>query len=116
MLMSLLIICGVIIFYSIYISIASLVFKFGSFDSFPSVFNILTIPLLVPTDVYGYSANLILTFLLPLAFVVTIPAKVMVDKAGPGSVLIGILMAVLCLGISTKVWNRSIRHYSSASS
>lgn len=114
--MTILIICGVVIFYSIYISLASLVFKFGSFDSFPSVFNILTIPLLAPTDVYGYTSNFVLTFLLPLAFVVTIPAKLMTDKAQPWFVLIGILFAAGCLFISTRIWNQSIKHYSSASS
>jgi len=114
--MTVLIICGIIIFYSLYISIASLVFKFGRFDSFPSLFNIMTIPLIAPTDVYGYSANLILTFLLPLAFVATIPVKIMVDKSSPFFVLIGIFIAGICLFLSVKIWNRAIKHYSSASS
>lgn len=114
--MTILVVCGIIIMYSIYISIASLVFKFGSFNSFPSVFNILTIPLLAPTDVYGYTANFVLTFLFPLAFVVTIPSKVMVDKASPIFVLIGIIVASICLFISTKIWKHSIKNYSSASS
>ena len=115
-LMTILIGCGVVIFYSIYISVASLVFRFGRFDSFPSIFNILTIPLIAPTDVYGYSANLVLTFLLPLAFVATIPAKIMVDKSSPLLTLLGIVIAGICLYIASRIWNRSIRHYTSASS
>lgn len=114
--MIILIVCGVVIFYSIYISAASLVFKFGSFDSFPSLFNILTIPLISPTDIYGSTTNFLLTFIFPLAFVVTIPAKVMIGKAEPIFVILGIGIASFCLFLSTKIWNQAIKHYSSASS
>lgn len=114
--MALLVICGVIIFYSIYISIASIIFWVDSFSSFPSVFNVFSIPLLMPTDIYGRGANFFLTFIFPLAFVITIPAKVMLNKADINFVLLGILMALVTFYISTRIWNSGLRHYSSASS
>lgn len=108
--------CGTIIFYSIYMAIASLTFWVGKFSSFPSLFNILTNPLFMPTDIYGRGASFFLTFLIPLAFVITIPAKTLLNKAGFEYVLLGILLAGLFLFLSTKLWNEAIKHYSSASS
>lgn len=115
-LMLVLLCCGVLIFYSLYISIASLVFWVGSFSSFPSIYNVFSIPLLMPTDIYGRNVNFLLTFIFPLAFVITIPAEVMLGKADPSFVLLGIFFAVGTLFISTKIWNIALRHYSSASS
>lgn len=115
-LMLVLLICGIIIFYSIYIMCATITFWVGKFNSFPNIFNILSIPLSVPLDIYGKNASFLLTYILPLAFVVTIPAKVLLGKISFTFVGLGIFFACIFLACSIKLWNKAILNYSSASS
>ena len=111
-----LMICGSIIFYSLYISIASITFSVGKFSAFPSLYNIFSFPMSFPIDIYGRNTNFLLTFILPLAFVVTIPAKVFLDKLDFSYVGLGVIFAGVFLFLSTRIWNLALKHYSSASS
>jgi ABC-2 type transport system permease protein len=114
--MFVLLFCGIVIFYSIYLMFASVTFWVGRFSAFPSLFNILSIPLSVPLDIYGKNATLFLTYILPLAFVVTIPAQVLLGKLEPAYVGLGIFFACLGFYLATLLWNRALLNYSSASS
>ncbi len=115
-LMFIMVFCGVVIFYSIYLMFASITFWVGRFSAFPSLYNIFSIPLSVPLDIYGKNAALFLTFIFPLAFVVTVPAQVLLGKLEIAYVGLGIFFASFLLLVSIKVWNKALLNYSSASS
>jgi len=53
---------------------------------------------------------------LPVAFLTTVPAEAILGLASGGSVLAGLVLAVLSLLGSRALWRFALRHYTSASS
>lgn len=107
---------GLVIFYGIYFSIATIVLWIGQFNAFGDFFYIIREPLSVPMDIFGKTAGFLLTFIIPLGFIVTVPVSILFGKnpliLGVG----GVLIAILVIYFSHWFWNFSLRHYSSASS
>ncbi len=69
-----------------------------------------------PIGIYPRSLQFLLLWVLPVGFIVAVPAEVLVQKAQPHMLIGGfILMAVLFV-CATIFFNRSLRRYSGASS
>ncbi len=67
-----------------------------------------------PLDVFKRHTILLLT-VIPLIFITTVPAKVLLDKPGQLHYFAPFL-AIILLILSRKFWHHALRHYSSASS
>jgi ABC-2 type transport system permease protein len=67
-----------------------------------------------PLDIFNSATNKILT-ILPIIFLVTVPAKFILGKNGSLH-FIAPFVALLSLFIARKFWNFALHHYSSASS
>ncbi len=109
-------IIGLAIFYGLYYSLSTISIWLGRFDSLSDVYNLLNDPLRYPTDILGKRLSLLLTFIIPLGFVVTIPVKVFFGSESSWMLLIGGIFAVLIVWFSFWFWKLSLRHYTSASS
>lgn len=109
-------ICGQIIFYSIYFSLATLSFWIGRFYSFPDFFLILSNPMSYPSDIYTKPMDTILTYFVPIGLVVTVPIKIFLEKSPLYFLAIEFALTVLFLTFSIWWWNISLKRYSSASS
>lgn len=68
-----------------------------------------------PIGIYPGWLRLGLTFLVPVAFAVTIPAEALTGRLTPQGVLGAIGLAALLLGLSRWFWRFGLRHYSGAS-
>src|SRR5258708_1235977 len=109
-------ILGFLILYGIYFSVATLTIFTGRFQTLPELYQMIRQPLNFPTDILGQRAGLILTYVLPLAFVITIPVKIFFEKIPFYFLGIAAVFAVFSLGFSTWFWNFALKHYTSASS
>lgn len=69
-----------------------------------------------PIDIYGPSIRQVLTFVVPMAFIATIPATQLVQGASGSMVALGLLWAAIFLTLSRLFWRFALRHYTSASS
>ncbi len=69
-----------------------------------------------PDSFYPAPLRLIVLFVLPMAFLASIPAQVVLGKTSAGFLAVGYGLAALVLLISSWFWNRGLRAYSSASS
>ncbi len=69
-----------------------------------------------PIDIYGPGLRQILTFVVPLAFLATVPAQQLVRGFSPVNLVIGIGWAVLAVLASRAFWRFALRSYTSASS
>lgn len=69
-----------------------------------------------PMDIYQGSVQRFFTFLLPLGFIATVPARQLVKAFDPAMVGLGVLWAVAALFLTRKFWQFAMQHYSSASS
>jgi ABC-2 type transport system permease protein len=58
---------------------------------------------------------MVLTFLVPVALAVTVPAEAVVGRLTTESLLGAVLLAVVMLTISRQFWRLGVRHYSGAS-
>ncbi len=69
-----------------------------------------------PVDIYGMGIKNILTFVLPMAFIATIPASQLVKGADWRMVILGLVWATVFCLLSRAFWKFAMRHYTSASS
>lgn len=69
-----------------------------------------------PIDIYGMGIKNLLTFVVPMAFIATIPASQLVRGADWRMVGLGLVWAAVFFGLSRAFWKFAMRHYTSASS
>jgi ABC-2 type transport system permease protein len=69
-----------------------------------------------PIDIYGAGLRRFLTFVVPLAFLATVPARQLVQGFDGIAVLEGVAWAAVVLTVSRAFWRYAMRSYSSASS
>jgi ABC-2 type transport system permease protein len=69
-----------------------------------------------PVDAYGRVARTLLTYVLPVAFVSTLPARALTHGAGGGLLLGGLATAVIMSGGVGLLWRTGTRRYTSATS
>ncbi len=69
-----------------------------------------------PLDIYSTSLRAILTFVVPLAFLATIPARQLKDHLDLPMLVLGLVWSLVFVVVSRWFWNFALRHYGSASS
>jgi len=69
-----------------------------------------------PIDVFGESMKIVFYTVIPIAFLTTLPANIIIGKSSYRNVLIGFGIGLILLVISKLVWNMNVKKYSSASS
>ncbi len=107
---------GMVILYGIFFSVATLSIWFHNFSSLASVVEILSTPLAYPFDILGKKLSFILTFVVPLGFVITIPVKLFLNKLPIFFIGYGFAFAVVIFIFCVWFWHFSLKHYTSASS
>lgn len=70
----------------------------------------------VPVTAFPGWIQYIFTFVIPLAFVTTVPAAALISKLTPDMVVWSMIMSGLLFWLSTRFWHFALRFYSSASS
>jgi len=68
-----------------------------------------------PVGVYPDWLRTGLTFLVPVAFAVTVPAEAVTSRLTPNTLLGAALLAALLMALTRFVWRRGLRRYSGAS-
>ena len=69
-----------------------------------------------PVSAYPGAYRIFFTFVLPVAFMTTVPAEFVLGKAGYGVLLVSAVVAVALLAVSRLFWKFALRYYTSASS
>ena len=70
----------------------------------------------LPVDVYSPVIRAVLTYFIPIAVMITFPAKVFMGMSGFWGVLAAFIFGMFLLVVSTRLWDLALRKYSSASS
>jgi ABC-2 type transport system permease protein len=105
------------------ISLYSLWFMLGSTSIwFVKIFNVTEVlrSLLeagrFPVEGYPSAYRIFLTFVIPVAFLTTIPAQVMIGRSEPSLLVLSAVLAILLFQASKALWQFALRFYTSASS
>lgn len=69
-----------------------------------------------PVDIYREPLKGILTFLIPVGIMVTLPAKALMDMVSPVGVLGSLILGSVLIYLSINFWNYALKKYTSASS
>lgn len=69
-----------------------------------------------PLDIYGGGIQRIFTFVVPLGFIATVPARQLVKGFDPWMIVLGLFWVAVSLIATRLFWQYAMSHYSSASS
>ncbi len=116
LLFTLLAVLGITIYYCLLLTFASLVFFFERLEALVAISHLFSEPLTVPFDVFPRDIRILLTYLLPLAFVVFVPAQTLTGKLQWWYVPTGLAIASFLLVVANVVWRTGLKKYTSASS
>jgi ABC-2 type transport system permease protein len=112
---SLAMLLGGIIVYCFYLLLATCSFWFVRVENILVIFQSMYVAGRWPVGIYPHWLRFALTFLVPVAFAVTVPAEGLVGRPNASS-LIGALFAAAVLFVGSRIfWNLGVRHYSGAS-
>lgn len=109
-------IMGLIIFYSILITTASLAFFLERLEALWGLMNLYTEPLTVPATIFPRTAQFVMSYLIPISFIVFVPAQAITNKIGWHMGIYATCIAIVFLGIANIVWQAGLARYTSASS
>ena len=70
----------------------------------------------VPTPLYGRAIQVLLTWVVPVSFVATVPAQMMFSMASAWMVVAAVLVTTAVVLLVVVLWNREVRRYSGAMS
>ena len=69
-----------------------------------------------PVDIYREPLRGIITYLIPIGLMLTVPAKALMGLINPGGVALSFLIGILAVVASLRFWNFALTKYTSASS
>lgn len=115
-LLSLFALCiGLVIWYCIYLSLASFTISKPR-NGLLSVAKELLGVTRYPIDIFGEQFKIIFYTVVPIAFLTTVPASIMIGRITWIYILGSILVAGVMLFLSLQLWKRNLKGYTSASS
>ena len=106
---------GGVIIYSFWLILATLSFWFVRVENILEIFRSMYEAGRWPISLYPPWLRFILSFIVPVAFVTTVPAEALIGHLTPQTLLIGLTLALLLLVASRLFWKIGLRQYSGAS-
>lgn len=113
---SLLLLAACAILYSLWFVLAALSIWFVKVWNATEVLRYALVVGRYPLSSYPAALRLLFTFVLPVAFLTTVPAEALLGRTAPLWAAGSCLAALLCLAGSRLLWIHAQRHYTSASS
>ena len=107
--------CGLIVVYAFWLMLATCTFWFIKMDNILYIFQGVYDAGRWPLTIYPKWLRALLTFLVPVAFAVTVPAEALVGRLNSSMLLAAIGLAAGMLIVSRLFWRIGIRHYAGAS-
>jgi ABC-2 type transport system permease protein len=113
---ALLMICAAIILYALIMLLITSAFWFVQLENVMELLFTFYEAGRFPVSVFPAWLRLILTFVVPIAFITTVPAAVVLGRLNAEFVLIGVIVTAVLFAACVAFWRYAVRHYSSASS
>lgn len=107
---------SIVILYALWFMVATTTIWFTKVWNATEVLRSFTEAGKFPMSAYHPAVRIFFTFILPVAFLTTIPAEIMRGMRGPAYLLLEALIAGGLLAISRLFWKWAMRFYTSASS
>lgn len=112
----LLLVCGLVVIYSLWLLSALIVFRAIRVDSIAYLFIPIVQFARYPISAYPRFLQTVFRFVFPLAFVATVPAERLLGLSSAAGLATACITAVCCLLAARIGWRFALRSYASASS
>lgn len=112
----LLMVCGVVIAYSLWMLLTTLAFWLVRIENIAEVLTAVYETGRFPVTAFGTGLRIVLTFIVPVAFMTTFPAAALLGIIEPIYLALAPVMAAALLCASVAFWRFALRSYTSASS
>ncbi|MCZ6634281.1 MAG: ABC-2 family transporter protein [bacterium] len=112
---ALVMITGGAIIYSFWLILATLTFWFIRITNILIIFQTMYEAGRWPIGIYPQWLRLILTFIVPIAFAVTVPAEALSGRLTLPTLILSVALAIAMLTLSRWFWSLGIKNYSGAS-
>lgn len=111
-----LLVAGVLMVYSFMMILASMAFWFVKLDNIMNIFNSMFGNAGTwPVTIFPTWLRMSLTFIVPIAFAVTIPAQALTGTLTAGNALMTFALGIAFLIVARQFWRFALRHYTGAS-
>jgi ABC-2 type transport system permease protein len=111
-----LLLCAAIILYSLIMLLITSAFWFVQLENVMELMFTFYEAGRFPVSVFPAWLRAILTFVVPIAFITTVPAAVIIGRLNAEFVLLAVIVTAVLFVVCTAFWRFAVRHYSSASS
>ncbi len=112
----LLLVAAALILYSLLLMLVTLAFWFVDVTNILNLLWAVYEAGRVPVDVFPRVVRWVLTFVVPVAFITTVPARTLLGRVTPGVVWMALALAGGLFLLSSLFWRYALGHYTSASS
>lgn len=109
-------ILGLVAYYSMLLLTATLVFRFEQLQAFVAINSALSEPFTTPFNIFPRGVRIALTYFIPLAFVIFVPAQALTGRLVWWQLPVAIGITAIFLLLANLAWRAGLRRYSSASS
>jgi viologen exporter family transport system permease protein len=110
-----LLLSGLVSIYCFWLMLASASFWLVRIDEVQELFDGLFRAGQYPVGIYPGWLRYGLTFIVPLAFAITVPAEAVTGRLVWGSVVVMVVFTIVLIGVSRWCWKRGLRRYGGAS-
>ncbi len=107
--------CGALIVYAIWVAAATFAFKVVRIDTLMQLLTGIYEAGRWPVSIYPIWLRGSLTFVIPLAFAVTVPAEVLSGRIEAWWLALAVGVTAIVIGVARVIWKWGIRNYSGAS-
>lgn len=107
--------CGAVMVYTFWLLLTTIAFWAVRIDNMINLFQGLYAAGRYPVGIYPDWLRTGLTFLVPVAFAVTVPAEALTQRLTPQTLLGAIVFATFLLIVSRLFWRRGLKQYGGAS-
>ncbi|MCB0036076.1 MAG: ABC-2 family transporter protein [Anaerolineales bacterium] len=108
--------CAVLILYSLIMLLITSAFWFVELENVMELLFTFYDAGRFPVNIFPFWLRATLTFVVPIAFVTTVPASVIIGRVDPALALGSLVVTAVLFTASVLFWQFAVRHYSSASS
>ncbi len=114
LLFGMMLLSGLVIFYSLLMILITLAFWFVEVGNIMELIYTFFEAGRFPVTAFPTWVRIVLTFIVPIAFLTTVPAQAVLGWLRPAGALAGLLIAATLAMISRAFWRYALRHYTSA--
>ncbi len=111
-----LLLCGMVIFYNLFFAAMVTNFWMIKNENLIDLFHNIMDAGRFPAQIYKGVFEIIFTFAIPIVYVATFPVQALLNRTGPGTYLLAVVLVGVTTFASQWFWNFALRHYTSASS